>query len=1408
MFKRAFSSGAFAGAGFPLLSRVVIRHPLWVIASWVVAAAVMLLTLPSLAVVAAQNPPEFLPQEAPVYASTDLMNSAFGEPAAANSVVVVLINENGLTPDDEATYRELVQTLRADTEYVMSTQDFVTIPELKVVMTSEDNKAYNLPVSLTGQMASGPGQRAYNSALDIVDEVTAGTTLTPNIVGAAATLDDVNKIGARDQLLIETTTGILVFTILVLVYRSFVAMMLPLLTIGASLVVAQQVVAGLGLVGLGVGPQTLLLMTAMMLGAGTDYAIFLLSRYQEVLRTGVTSDEAMGQALTSIGQVIAGSAFTVAAAFMGMAFTDLGVFSTVGPPLAVTILVGFFGAVTMLPALMVLAGRRNWLKPRKDLTGRIWRRSGAEIVRRPRMALAGSLTVLLALAACMSLIEYNYDDRKNLPDDIESNQSYEAMNRHFPVSSTAQQFLLIQSPGDLRSPEALADMEQLAQRISDLPGIDAVRGITRPTGEMIEQGKATWQAGEVGTRLGDAANLISENDQNLNALSGGADQLADALDEIRRSVLNAVGSVRGLASALDEMADTVGGEKTLNEIDKTASLVSNMRSLGRALGFDRVRLGDVGGWANPMLNSLNTSPTCSADPECVASRADLQKIANLRGDPALDKIAELGDILVSTDGNQTLDETIGSLSRSITEITSAARDLGLGETNGVTKRLNTAVQGANTLADSSRQLAEGVQLLVDQTRNIGSGLDQASAFLMAMKRDAANPPMSGFYIPPEMLTQEEFKKAAELFISDDGHTARYLVQTALDPFSIEAMDQLQLIVKTAQDARPNTTLQDATISMVGFTVVNDNLRTYYNGDIRFIIIITLVVVFLILAIILRAIVAPLYLVASVVLSFVSAVGIGVIFFQFILGQNLHWSVPGTAFLVLVAVGADYNLLLIHRIRDEVRHGHTMSAAVVRTVGATGGVITSAGIIFAVSMLSLTVSSLSTVVQMGFVIGVGLLLDTFIVRTVTVPAMAVLAGNANWWPSKTAGKSVAVLHMPDRDLQSPTAADVDEEPATDEIDVGDDVHDPDTDEFAVGADEPTTEELDTDQLGTTEVDTDTDALVVGNDETAELAAGGDELVDGDEAAHVEVEPEVIEETEPTDLSADDQDEATVESEDAEATAVVGGSDAPRADDLAVGDEETDEPAGDGDGEEGKAGVDSVVDSDGGEAAEADESEGDESEGDEVDAEVIEEIEPADFGVAEEGAPSGERETELASGGMSDESDAAVTEPETDEVVTVAEGLDEPEVPLVADEPMAEAPAADERAAPDVHEAVEAQPSGADGESVSDSGIVEADGNAIAGDEPEALEVGSGAGEPEVEAASDQTVQPAGDVEADEQTSGGEQVDATGNSPAGEGSAEISDESAGGTASSEVQGSEILPEIAKSHKRRWFRRFRRH
>jgi RND superfamily putative drug exporter len=248
-----------------------------------------------------------------------------------------------------------------------------------------------------------------------------------------------------------------------------------------------------------------------------------------------------------------------------------------------------------------------------------------------------------------------------------------------------------------------------------------------------------------------------------------------------------------------------------------------------------------------------------------------------------------------------------------------------------------------------------------------------------------------------VLNTEDFKKLAQTFISPDGHSVRYFIQTDLNPFSTAAMDQVNTILNTAKGAQPNTTLSDASISISGYPVTLRDTRDYYDRDIQLIVVVTIIVVLLILTVLLRAIVVPLYLVGTVILSYLSAVGVGVLMFQVLLGSELHWSVAGLAFVVLVAVGADYNMLLASRLRDESPSG--VRSGVIRTVGSTGGVITAAGLIFAASMFGLLFSSIGVVVQSGFVLGVGILVDTFVVRTITVPAIAALLGRASWWPAR-------------------------------------------------------------------------------------------------------------------------------------------------------------------------------------------------------------------------------------------------------------------------------------------------------------------------------------------------------------------------------------------------------------------------
>ncbi|MGV7271120.1 MMPL/RND family transporter [Mycobacterium kansasii] len=986
MLRRDPNHGLPTGGAFPRLARLVVRRPLIVIGFWVALAAALSMALPALTQVVREHTVEILPEDAPVMVTAKQMAEAFHEPGSQNVAVVVLTDEHGLSQADEEVYRTLVDRLRHDTRDVVAVQDFISAPPLREVVESKDHKAWFIPVSIAGELGSPQSTEAYTRVADVVKHTVAGSTLTANLTGLPATIADMSAIGQRDLQVIETATIVMVLLILLVVYRNPVTMFLPLLTIGLSLVTAQQVVAGLARLGLGISDQTVVFMTAMMIGAGTDYAVFLISRYHECLRRGVDSDQAVARALASIGKVIAASAATVAVTFVFMTFTRLGVFSTVGPALAVSIAIAFLAAVTLLPAVMVLAGRRGWIAPRRDLTSRLWRRSGVHIVRRPIAHLTASLVVLIALAGCATVVRYTYDARAALPSGVESNIGYEAMDRHFSPSSTIPQYIYIHSPHDLRNPQALADLEQMAQRVSQLPGIAMVRGITRPKGEPLEEAKLSYQAGEVGGKLSDASQQIAGANGDLDALTAGSRKLADALAAITGQVNQAIAVINGLA----------GGVRVQNQVDASETL-KQIQQLAASLRSNAGTLEEVLNMAGPVLAGLNASPVCNTDPACAAARDQLQLLVNARNSGAFDQIADVARQLQATPDVQNLIGTLQAMRASLNQAVQTIQSLGLGSPGGLRQQLAELQQGANALADGSQRVADGVQALTEQTKQMGRGLSDAAAFLLSMKLNASKPGMSGFYIPPEAMNDARFKDLASMFVSPDGHAVRYLVQSKLDPFSTAAFDQDTAIADAAHSAQPNTSLADASIAMAGTTPTYAQMRDYYNHDIRFIIVVTIVVVLFILIMLLRAVVAPLYLVASVVVSYLSALGVGVIAFQLIGGRPLGWSVPGMAFIVLVAVGADYNMLLVSRIRDESPNG--IRSGVIRTVGTTGGVITSAGIIFAASMFGMLFASISTMVQAGFIIGAGLLLDTFLVRTITVPSLAVLVGNANWWPSR-------------------------------------------------------------------------------------------------------------------------------------------------------------------------------------------------------------------------------------------------------------------------------------------------------------------------------------------------------------------------------------------------------------------------
>jgi RND superfamily putative drug exporter len=236
--------------------------------------------------------------------------------------------------------------------------------------------------------------------------------------------------------------------------------------------------------------------------------------------------------------------------------------------------------------------------------------------------------------------------------------------------------------------------------------------------------------------------------------------------------------------------------------------------------------------------------------------------------------------------------------------------------------------------------------------------------------------------------------------SKDEQIGRFDFTFPDDPYSEQALAR----VETVRDRLAN--LPGGAEALVGSgSAVQEDFNQAAARDTRVIVPVTLALILIILAVLLRALVMPLYVVATVLLSFAFALGASALIFTHLLDQPASDpSLPLFAFVFLVALGVDYNVFLLARIREERAHQGT-EGAVTAALARTGGVITSAGLVLAVTFGVLMALPIEALFQVGFVVSLGVLADTFLVRALLVPAIAILLGERNWWPSRSSKKLV-------------------------------------------------------------------------------------------------------------------------------------------------------------------------------------------------------------------------------------------------------------------------------------------------------------------------------------------------------------------------------------------------------------------
>jgi RND superfamily putative drug exporter len=914
-----------------------------IIIGWVAVVALLNVIVPQLEVVGQMKAVSMSPETAPSVISMKRVGENFQEFKSNSSAMVVLESDHQLDDAAHKFYDEMIKKLEADTKHVEHIQDMWGDPLTAAGAQSADGKATYVQVYTAGNQGESLANESIDAVKGAVDSLTPPPGVKVYVTGPAAMTADQQIASDRSLKVIEALTFAVIIVMMLLIYRSVVSVLLTLVMVVLGLAATRGAVAFLGyydIIGLSTFATNLLVTLAI--AAATDYAIFLIGRYQEARTRGMDREAAYYDMYHGTAHVILGSGMTIAGATFCLHFTKLPYFQSLGIPLAVGMVTLVFCALTLGPAIISVATRfGKTLEPKRSARIRGWRKIGAVVVRWPGPILVATLALCLVGLVALPGYQTNYNDRNYLPGNLPAAEGYAAADRHFNQARMNPELLLIESDHDLRNSADFLVIDKIAKAVFRTPGIGRVQAITRPQGTPIEHTSIPFQISMQGTSQ--KMNEKYQQDMMANMLKQ-ADDMQVTIDNMTK-----------MSDITVQMAAT------------THSMVTKMKNMTLDVAELRDHIADFDDFFRPIRNYLYWEPHCYDIPSCWAIRS----------------------IFDTLDGIDTMTDDIQKLMPDMERL-----DTLMPQMVALMPSMIATMKNMKTYMLTMYQTQKGIQDQMSAMQDNSSAMGEA--FDAARNDDS-------FYLPPETFDNPEFKTGMKNFISPDGKSVRFIISHDGDPMSPEGISHIEAIKQAAKEAIKGTPLEGSKIYLAGTAATFKDMQEGANWDLVIAGIASLCLIFIIMLIITRAIVASAVIVGTVLVSLGASFGLSVLLWQHLLGTPLHWMVLAMSVIILLAVGADYNLLLVSRFKEEIHAG--LNTGIIRSMGGTGSVVTSAGLVFAFTMISMAVSELTVIGQVGTTIGLGLLFDTLIIRSFMTPAIAALLGKWFWWPQRVRQRPV-------------------------------------------------------------------------------------------------------------------------------------------------------------------------------------------------------------------------------------------------------------------------------------------------------------------------------------------------------------------------------------------------------------------
>jgi RND superfamily putative drug exporter len=481
---------------FDSLGRFAVRFRFLIVIAWIIVPILAVKTLPSLGDVAKDTTSGFLPASAPSMQAAAL--AAPFQNASLAAATLVAARDGGLTPADNAA----IDTLEADIRKV----DRVEIV-LDLGISADGAARQALIEADVISFSGGPeAQGVVDDIRALFDQVGAPAGLQVHLTGELATIVDTAAASGESQNDTQRLSFLFIIVLLLLAFRAALAPLVTLIPAALVLILAGPVIAWSTRFGVQVSSITQLLLVVLILGAGTDYGVFLVFRFREELRNGLSSHDAVRQSVSRVGESITFSAFTVIAALLTLVLAEFAFYQSLGPALAIGVGLMLLAGLTLLPALLAILGRAIFWPTRPTVvenpTPGVWERVSRATTRRPGLTLGAGLILFGVLSIfAFTTPTAGFGAATSSPDGSDSAKGTALIEAHFPSSTAGRSSVLMAFSKSVWEDTSVLQVAQ--DQLGTIPEFTGVVGPLNPNGISLTPD----QLGQLHTKLGPAQAL-------------------------------------------------------------------------------------------------------------------------------------------------------------------------------------------------------------------------------------------------------------------------------------------------------------------------------------------------------------------------------------------------------------------------------------------------------------------------------------------------------------------------------------------------------------------------------------------------------------------------------------------------------------------------------------------------------------------------------------------------------------------------------------------------------------------------------------------------------------------------------------------------------------------------------------